>query len=140
MLGKRTGSRHIAVVLLMCLFWYVISSSNNVIGKMVLNEFPFPMTVTLVQLCSITLYSGPFFNLWRIRKYQDIPRPYYYRLIVPLALGKLLASVTSHISLWKVPVSYAHTGESSARRSSGSPTRQQNLCDVLGRKFPSGKM
>ncbi|XP_017060560.1 solute carrier family 35 member E1 homolog [Drosophila ficusphila] len=107
--GKRTGSRHIAVVLLMCLFWYVISSSNNVIGKMVLNEFPFPMTVTLVQLCSITLYSGPFFNLWRIRKYQDIPRSYYFRLIVPLALGKLLASVTSHISLWKVPVSYAHT-------------------------------
>lgn len=140
MLGKRTGSRHIAVVLLMCLFWYVISSSNNVIGKMVLNEFPFPMTVTLVQLCSITLYSGPFFNLWRIRKYQDIPRPYYYRLIVPLALGKLLASVTSHISLWKVPVSYAHTGKSSARQSSGIPTRQQNLCDVHGRKFPSGKM
>ncbi|KAH8373641.1 solute carrier family 35 member E1 homolog [Drosophila serrata] len=107
--GKRTGSRHVAVVLLMCLFWYVISSSNNVIGKMVLNEFPFPMTVTLVQLCSITLYSGPFFNLWRIRKYQEIPRPYFYRLIVPLAVGKLLASVTSHISLWKVPVSYAHT-------------------------------
>lgn len=107
--GKRTGSRHVAVVILMCLFWYVISSSNNVIGKMVLNEFPFPMTVTLVQLCSITLYSGPFFNLWRIRKYQDIPRSYYMRLIVPLAIGKLLASVTSHISLWKVPVSYAHT-------------------------------
>ncbi|XP_064556096.1 solute carrier family 35 member E1 homolog [Drosophila montana] len=107
--GKRTSSRHVAVVLLMCLFWYVISSSNNVIGKMVLNEFPFPMTVTLIQLCSITLYSGPFFNLWRIRKYQDIPRSYYMRLIVPLAIGKLLASVTSHISLWKVPVSYAHT-------------------------------
>ncbi|KAH8276577.1 hypothetical protein KR044_003226 [Drosophila immigrans] len=107
--GKRTGSRHVAVVILMCLFWYIISSSNNVIGKMVLNEFPFPMTVTLVQLCSITLYSGPFFNLWRIRKYQEIPRAYYMRLIVPLAIGKLLASVTSHISLWKVPVSYAHT-------------------------------
>ncbi|KAH8339671.1 hypothetical protein KR074_002422 [Drosophila pseudoananassae] len=107
--GKRTGTRHVAVVLMMCLFWYVISSSNNVIGKMVLNEFPFPMTVTLVQLCSITLYSGPFFNLWRIRKYQEIPRSYYWRLIVPLAVGKLLASVTSHISLWKVPVSYAHT-------------------------------
>ncbi|KAH8420313.1 hypothetical protein KR009_009027 [Drosophila setifemur] len=111
MLGgnKRAGSRHVAVVMLMCVFWYVISSSNNVIGKMVLNEFPFPMTVTLVQLCSITLYSGPFFNLWRIRKYQEIPRAYYLRLIIPLAVGKLLASVTSHISLWKVPVSYAHT-------------------------------
>lgn len=84
---------------------------------MVLNEFPFPMTVTLIQLCSITLYSGPFFNLWRIRKYQDIPRAYYLRLIVPLAIGKLLASVTSHISLWKVPVSYAHTGQLSKSQS-----------------------
>ncbi|KAM7348875.1 solute carrier family 35 member E1 homolog [Cochliomyia hominivorax] len=107
--SKRTGSRHVLVVLTLCILWYVISSSNNVIGKMVLNEFPYPMTVTMIQLCSITLYSGPFFNLWRIRKYQDIPRGYYLRLIIPLAFGKFLASVTSHISLWKVPVSYAHT-------------------------------
>lgn len=107
--GKRTGSRHVIVVLTLCFLWYIISSSNNVIGKMVLNEFPYPLTVTMIQLCSITLYSGPFFNLWRIRKYQDIPRAYYLRLIVPLAFGKFLASVTSHISLWKVPVSYAHT-------------------------------
>ncbi|XP_037936851.1 solute carrier family 35 member E1 homolog [Teleopsis dalmanni] len=107
--GKRTGTGHVMVVLFLCLFWYIISSSNNVIGKMVLNQFPYPMTVTMVQLCSITLYSGPFFNLWRIRKYQDIERGYYWRLIIPLALGKFLASVTSHISLWKVPVSYAHT-------------------------------
>ncbi|XP_005183333.1 solute carrier family 35 member E1 homolog [Musca domestica] len=107
--AKRTGSRHVLVVLTLCIVWYIISSSNNVIGKMVLNEFPFPMTVTMVQLCSITLYSGPFFNLWKIRKYQDLPRGYYLKLIIPLAFGKFLASVTSHISLWKVPVSYAHT-------------------------------
>ncbi|XP_061389375.1 solute carrier family 35 member E1 homolog [Musca vetustissima] len=107
--AKRTGSRHVLVVLTLCIVWYIISSSNNVIGKMVLNEFPFPMTVTMVQLCSITLYSGPFFNLWKIRKYQELPRGYYLKLIIPLAFGKFLASVTSHISLWKVPVSYAHT-------------------------------
>ncbi|XP_004529655.1 solute carrier family 35 member E1 homolog isoform X1 [Ceratitis capitata] len=106
---QNASTRHILTVLLFCIAWYVISSSNNVIGKMVLNEFPFPMTVTMVQLCSIALYSGPFFNLWRIRKYQNISRGYYWRLIIPLALGKFLASVTSHISLWKVPVSYAHT-------------------------------
>lgn len=106
---QNASTRHVLAVLTLCILWYVISSSNNVIGKMVLNEFPFPMTVTMVQLCSITLYSGPFFNLWRIRKYQNISRGYYWRLIIPLALGKFLASVTSHISLWKVPVSYAHT-------------------------------
>lgn len=104
-------SRQIFNVIVLCLLWYIISSSNNVIGKMVLSEFPYPMTVTMVQLSSITLYSGPFFNLWGVRKYGDITWSYYFRLIVPLALGKFLASVTSHISIWKVPVSYAHTGK-----------------------------
>lgn len=104
-------SRQIFNVIVLCLLWYIISSSNNVIGKMVLSEFPYPMTVTMVQLSSITLYSGPFFNLWGVRKYANLSWPYYFRLIVPLALGKFLSSVTSHISIWKVPVSYAHTGK-----------------------------
>lgn len=104
-------SRQIFSVIVLCLLWYIISSSNNVIGKMVLSEFPYPMTVTMVQLSSITLYSGPFFNLWGVRKYANLSWPYYFRLIVPLALGKFLSSVTSHISIWKVPVSYAHTGK-----------------------------
>lgn len=95
----------------LCVLWYIVSSSNNVIGKMVFNTFPFPTTVTMVQLLSITVYSGPFFKLWGIRPRAPIPRQYYMRLIVPLAIGKFLASVTSHISIWKVPVSYAHTGE-----------------------------
>uniref|UniRef100_A0A1A9Z2E3 Sugar phosphate transporter domain-containing protein n=1 Tax=Glossina pallidipes TaxID=7398 RepID=A0A1A9Z2E3_GLOPL len=107
--SKRTGSRHVLIVLTLCILWYIVSSSNNVIGKMVLNEFPYPMTVTMIQLCSITLYSGPFFNLWGIRKYQDMERNYYLRIIVPLAFGKFFSSVASHVSLWKVPVSYAHT-------------------------------
>lgn len=76
---------------------------------MVLNEFPYPVTMTMVQLLSITVYSGPFFNLWGVRKYCDISWRYYFRLIVPLAFGKFFASVFSHVSIWKVPVSYAHT-------------------------------
>ncbi|XP_031628438.1 solute carrier family 35 member E1 homolog [Contarinia nasturtii] len=102
-------SKQIFNVLSLCLIWYVVSSSNNVIGKMVLSSFPYPMTVTMVQLTSITLYSGPFFNLWGVRKYSDMSWQYYCKLIIPLALGKFFSSVTSHISIWKVPVSYAHT-------------------------------
>lgn len=97
----------------LCILWYVVSSSNNVIGKMVFNSFPYPTTVTMVQLLSISVYSGPFFKLWGVRPRPELPRKYYMRLIIPLAVGKFLASVTSHISLWKVPVSYAHTGEQS---------------------------
>ncbi|XP_037028025.1 solute carrier family 35 member E1 homolog isoform X1 [Bradysia coprophila] len=104
-----TSRRQVLSVVFLCVIWYIVSSSNNVIGKMVLNEFPFPLTVTIVQLTSIACYSGPFFNLWGVRKYVDIPWKYYLKYIVPLALGKFFASVSSHISIWRVPVSYAHT-------------------------------
>ncbi|XP_043259324.1 solute carrier family 35 member E1 homolog [Colletes latitarsis] len=109
-MDDRRNSREVITVLFLCLLWYVISCSSNVVGKMLLSQFPYPMTVTIVQLTSITVYSGPFFNLWGVRKYSsDISWGYYLRLIVPLALGKFLANVFSHVSIWKVPVSYAHT-------------------------------
>lgn len=108
-MADRTATRQMLTIGFLCVLWYIVSSSNNVIGKWILSEFPYPMTVTMVQLTSITLYSGPFFNLWGVRKYVDISWRYYFKFIVPLALGKFLASVTSHISIWKVPVSYAHT-------------------------------
>ncbi|XP_017892980.1 solute carrier family 35 member E1 homolog [Ceratina calcarata] len=109
-MGDRRNSREVLTILFLCLMWYGFSSSSNVVGKMLLSEFPYPLTVTMVQLTSITVYSGPFFNLWGVRKYTgDIPWGYYMRLIVPLALGKFLANVLSHVSIWKVPVSYAHT-------------------------------
>lgn len=110
-MDDRRNNREVLTVVFLCVLWYVISSSSNVVGKMLLSDFPYPMTVTMVQLTSITIYSGPFFNLWGVRKYaSDIPWGYYLRLIVPLALGKFLANVFSHVSIWKVPVSYAHTG------------------------------
>ncbi|XP_017300129.1 solute carrier family 35 member E1 homolog [Diaphorina citri] len=102
-------TKEILSVVILCLLWYVISSSNNVIGKMLLSDFPYPMTVTMIQLLSITLYSEVFFNMWGIRKYIDLTWSYYFKLIVPLALGKFIASVLTHVSIWKVPVSYAHT-------------------------------
>ncbi|CAG9818572.1 unnamed protein product [Phaedon cochleariae] len=101
--------REICKVLFLCISWYAVSSTNNVVGKTVLNEFPYPVTMTMVQLLSITVLSGPVFNLWGVRKYGDISWKYYWQLIIPLALGKFVASVFSHVSIWKVSVSYAHT-------------------------------
>ncbi|XP_014286817.1 solute carrier family 35 member E1 homolog [Halyomorpha halys] len=96
-------------VLILCLLWYVVGSSNNVIGKMLLNDFPYPMTVTMAQLLSITLYSGPVLKLWGVRRQTDIGWNYYMKILVPLAIGKVMGSVFTHVSLWKVPVSYTHT-------------------------------
>ena len=110
-MADRYVARQAFRIIFLCILWYIVSSSNNVIGKILLSEFPYPMTVTMVHLVSITIYSGPFFNLWGVRRFVDISWRYYFKFIVPLALGKFLASVFSHVSIWKVPVSYAHTGK-----------------------------
>lgn len=64
-------------VIVLCLVWYGksisitffqkifisfkigVSAAGNVIVKELLNEFPFPLTVTLVQLVSVWLFSVP---------------------------------------------------------------------------------
>ncbi|XP_021353868.1 solute carrier family 35 member E1 homolog [Mizuhopecten yessoensis] len=92
-----------------CLLWYTTSSGGNIVGKLVLNEFPYPMTVTMVQLLSGALYLKPIINMMSVPDTGEVPRYYYWTMILPLALGKFLASVSSHISIWKVSVSYAHT-------------------------------
>nr|CAG4651062.1 EOG090X07UV [Simocephalus serrulatus] len=111
----RRQLREASRIFILCVFWYLISSSNNVIGKLVLNEFPYPMTLTMVQLLSISLYSGPLLKFWKIRPglQSSFSKDYYWKLIIPLAFGKFLSSVFSHISIWKVPVSFAHTVKAS---------------------------
>lgn len=96
-------------LILVCMLWYISSASGNVIGKLVLNEFPYPMTMTMVQLASAAIYLGPIYKLLGVPHAGEISRRYYLVMIIPLAFGKFVSSLSSHISIWKVSVSYAHT-------------------------------
>ncbi|CAF0803115.1 unnamed protein product [Didymodactylos carnosus] len=94
--------------------WVPISNASafgNIIVKALLNEFPFPFTITLVQLLSIWVYSIPLLKIWHVPQpdYLHQNRIYYFKIIIPLSVGKFLAQLSSHVSIWKVPVSYAHT-------------------------------
>jgi solute carrier family 35, member E1 len=102
-------------IVFLCLAWYTTSSANGVVGKIVLSDFPYPMTVTMVQLVSTALYVIPVMKLCQVPSTSpsQIPLKYWFQMIIPLAFGKFFSSVSSHISIWKVPVSYAHTGMSS---------------------------
>lgn len=103
--------RETLIVGALCAAWYCASSASNVVGKLVLTRFPFPMTVTMVQLLATVLISPPAFWLARVRRAPALPRRYWMRVLVPLAFAKFLTTVCSQVSIWRVPVSYAHTGK-----------------------------
>lgn len=107
---KNADVLYVLKLILVCIMWYISSASGNVIGKLVLNEFPYPMTMTMVQLASAALYLGPILKLLGVPTTVEINRRYYIIMILPLAFGKFISSVSSHVSIWKVSVSYAHTG------------------------------
>lgn len=70
-----------------------------------------PAIDSQVHLIAINCFLGPILTLLDVKGAPHITRKYYIRRILPLALGKLFASVSSHISIWRVPVSYAHTSK-----------------------------
>eukprot|EP00051_Salpingoeca_urceolata_P018243 m.254957 g.254957 ORF g.254957 m.254957 type:complete len:353 (-) comp19152_c2_seq5:108-1166(-) len=98
-----------AKVLVLCSLWYFASIMTNVFGKRVLKILSCPMTITVCQLCVITLVL-PMANDWlAIPKARPLSRRDNIRFIAPVAILKVIASVSSHLSILKVPVSYAHT-------------------------------
>jgi hypothetical protein len=58
-------------IVVICCMWYVVSTANGVIGKWILNVFPHPMTITLCQLLSISLYTPPLLVLLSIRYVEN---------------------------------------------------------------------
>lgn len=106
-------SKDIAKVLSLCVAWYTFSSSASIIVKTLLADFPYPMTVTMVQLLSIWLCLQPVIRCWRIPPVDESRATwrYYFVMIFPLAFGKFVTSVSAHVSLWRATVSYAHTGK-----------------------------
>ena len=101
-------SRSIKVSVL-CTLLYILSSTNNVIGKKLLMKYPYPMTLTLFHMTANSLFLYPSLVIAGANSKIHYSKHFLWRFMVPLGCGKLLVSIASHISIWRVSVSYAHT-------------------------------
>ncbi|XP_060040727.1 solute carrier family 35 member E1 isoform X2 [Erinaceus europaeus] len=117
--GAGGGAREGARVAALCLLWYALSAGGNVVNKVILGAFPFPVTVSLCHILALVAGLPPLLRAWRVPPAPPaappgapgprLPPRFYPRYVLPLAFGKYFASVSAHVSIWKVPVSYAHT-------------------------------
>ncbi|XP_017721704.1 PREDICTED: solute carrier family 35 member E1-like, partial [Rhinopithecus bieti] len=122
--SSSSGAREGARVAALCLLWYALSAGGNVVNKVILSAFPFPVTVSLCHILALCAGLPPLLRAWRVPPAPPVSGPgpsphpssgpllpprFYPRYVLPLAFGKYFASVSAHVSIWKVPVSYAHT-------------------------------
>lgn len=106
--GQKNGISRAAKVAVLCLTWYTASSASNIINKIVLNDFPYPLTVSFIQNITTLLCLYPLIKILRIPK-VSVTKHVLKWSILPLSFGKFFSTVSSHFSISKVAVSYAHT-------------------------------
>lgn len=136
--GRGPALREGARVSALCLAWYGLSAGGNVVNKLLLGGFPRPVTVSLFHILGLCGLLPPLLRAWRVPPAgpAQLPPRAYPRYILPLAFGKYFASVSAHVSLWRVPVSYAHTGEGPGLRGGRGDAPAPA---VLVRRCPRGK-
>ena len=66
----------------------------------------------MIHMLILNCLLGPVLNRLGVLPTPNFSRKFYIKRLIPLAIGKLLGGLMSHFSLWRVPVSYAHTSES----------------------------
>uniref|UniRef100_A0A914CXW0 Sugar phosphate transporter domain-containing protein n=1 Tax=Acrobeloides nanus TaxID=290746 RepID=A0A914CXW0_9BILA len=91
-----------------CLLWYASSSAQNIVNKITLQDYPFPLTVALSSLLNGVIYAIPLGKILHITPVR-LNSAYIMRTILPISIGKALAITSAYISLSKVAVSYAQT-------------------------------
>lgn len=106
--GQKNGLSRAVKVVLLCLSWYTASSASNIINKIVLNDFPYPLTVSFIQNITTLICLYPLIKIMRIPR-VSVTKHVLKWTILPLSFGKFFATVSSHFSISKVAVSYAHT-------------------------------
>ncbi|KAF9577295.1 suppressor of loss of ypt1, partial [Lunasporangiospora selenospora] len=94
---------------LICLLWYLSSAVTNNIGKQIMNQFRYPVTLTFVQFVFVSLFC--FFLGMAPGSTTRIQRPTraIVQMTAPLVGFQVVGHVFSSIAISRVPLSVVHT-------------------------------
>ncbi len=104
----------------LCIVWYMTSALTNTSSKSILNAFPKPVTLTIVQFACVSLWCLVFAYLASVFPSLKTAIPalkngirYPSREVIstamPLAVFQLLGHLLSSTATSKIPVSLVHT-------------------------------
>ncbi len=93
----------------LCSLWYMSSAMSSNTGKVILNHFRFPITLTIVQFAFVSglsaLMCHPMFNLSTLRP----PTKSILWKTVPMAAFQVGGHMFSSVAISRIPVSTVHT-------------------------------
>ncbi|CAI4221009.1 unnamed protein product [Auanema sp. JU1783] len=98
--------------ILLCSTWYTISAIGSIVNKVFLQNFPFPLTLSLCHLLCVPFLAYPFLKYWKIEK-THLSKIEFRHLLLPLSIGKALAVGSAYCGLLEVPISYSQAVKAS---------------------------
>lgn len=94
---------------LLCSLWYTSSAMSSNTGKVIMNAYRYPVTLTIIQFFFVASYSAiccqPVFGLTTLRK----PTRAIVRSTLPMAVFQVGGHVFSSVAISRIPVSTVHT-------------------------------
>jgi hypothetical protein len=107
-------------LMLLCIAWYIFkyallisrfsaSAITNNIGKQILNQYRYPITLTWVQFGFVSAYSILYSYTLSIHRRIRPISTHVLKTVYPLALFQIFGHIFTSISYGYIAVSFAHT-------------------------------
>jgi hypothetical protein len=94
---------------LMCTIWYTTSALSSNTGKVILNRFRYPVTLTIVQFAFVSAWSflcmSPVVRMSKLRQ----PTRAIINTTLPMGLFQVGGHIFSSLAISRIPVSTVHT-------------------------------
>lgn len=103
------SSQSTITFLLLCALWYSSSALSSNTGKVILNRFRYPVTLTFVQFGFVALYCmlsmSPLVRFTRLRA----PSKAIFKTTLPMGMFQVGGHMFSSMAISRIPVSTVHT-------------------------------